>query len=146
MTAPRQPDEASASAIAYSKVAAGVMKTFRQNRSKMTNMTEAELTVILNRGLAVVDQPLPEIVFDLEPLDFDVDIDIDFEAESMAKPSAVAHVRRAPAPSKACSSRATSITCRIPGVVLAAIKAEAQKMGIPYQTLMNRILQLAVVG
>lgn len=99
----------------------------------MQKLTEAELTVILNRGLAVVDQPLPEIVFDLDPLDFDVDIDLELEAEAetYAKPSAVAHVHRTPAPasSKTSLSGSTPITIRIPGVVLAAVKAKAQEMG-----------------
>lgn len=103
-------------------------------------MTEAELSAILKRGLALVDQPFQDIDFDLEPLDFD------FEAESYAKPSAVSDVRRAPAPSKTISSRSKSITLRIPGVVLAAIKAKAQEMGIPYQTLINRRLRLMIVA
>lgn len=144
MTAPRQLDETTASAIAYSKVAAGVLKTFRQNRSKMKKLTEAELIATLERGLALVDQPFQDIDIDLASLGFDDDIDIDLEAETYAKPSAVAHVRRAPDSSKASSSRSTSITLRIPGEVLAAVKAEAQSMGIPYQTLINKSLRTAV--
>lgn len=146
MTTPRQPDEAHASAISYSKVSAGVVKTFRQYRSKMKTLTEAELMAVLKRGQALVDQPFQDIDIDLASLGFDDYIDIDLEAEKYAKPPAVAHARSAPTSSKASSSRSTSITLRIPGVVLSAIKAEAQKMGMPYQTLINQSLRLATVG
>lgn len=154
MTAPRQHDEAIASAIAYSKVAAGVMKTFRQNRSKLKGLTEAELIAALARVQALVDQPFQDIDIDLAVLGFDDDINIDIEidleaeAETYANSAAVCDVRRtlAPASSKTSLSGSTPITIRIPGVVLAAIKVKAQEMGVPYQTLINRSLRLAVVG
>jgi len=145
------PDEATASAIAYSKVTARVMKTFRQNRSKMKTLTELELFfAALERVQALVDQPFQDIDIDLAALGFDddIDIDIDLEAETYAKSSAVCDDRRIPAPasSKTSLSGSTPITIRIPGVVLAAIRAKAQEMGVPYQTLINRSLRLAVVG
>jgi len=145
MTTPREPDEASTSAS--SMVFRIIVNAFRKNKSKMKHLTEAELIATLERTLPHVDQPVQDIDFDPASLDLDLDLDLnfDFKAESYAKPSVASDVRRAAAPSTTISPRSKSITIRMPGVVLAAIKAKALEMGIPYQTLINRCLRMAVV-
>lgn len=83
--------------------------------------------------------------------EFDTLLNATFQSELEFNPEDLAAVAPRhpgiPRPSAtACSSRSKSITIRVPAIVLAAIKAKAKEKGIPYQTLMNRSLRLAVVG
>jgi hypothetical protein len=143
MTTSRQTDEVSSSVNAYLKVSECVMQTFRKNKSKMKNLTEGELSDVLQRGLALVDQPLQDIGFDPAELDYDPDADFYPVPSKPCKPSEATSVLT---PSKVSSSGSVSITIRVPTPVVNGFKAMALEKCVGHQTLMNRQLRSVLKG
>ena len=120
-----------------------VIRAFRQNKSKMTTLTEVDLIAILDRALATADLPMPDIEFDPAELEYDPDIDVYPVPSKPSKPSEEPSVLK---PSKVSSSGSVSISIRVPVPVVNAFKAMALKKCVGYQTLINRQLRSVLTG
>lgn len=97
-------------------------------------LTHAAAALLLARGYELADAPAEELHFDPSELE------IDFSAPAPAP--APAPRPPGPAPARP-SGRTVKISIRIPRGTLAAVKARARVVGIPYQTLINRQLKAA---
>jgi hypothetical protein len=102
-------------------------------------MSEVEYVSIMARALAAADEPLLELEFD--------------ESEFVIDWDAPPPVRVAP-PVKTGGTGASSlplsgthpISIRVPVKILRAFKAQAEKTGVCYQTIMHRALREAAAG
>jgi len=112
--------------------------TVRKNKSKLKNLTEAELKVILERASAAENQPPAEIEFKPEELNYEIDLNAVLDATFAS--------RTTPAPVTTVTMGSKRITIRIPGDVLAQYKEKARALCIPYQRLINRKLRAALAG
>ena len=131
-------DKAAIDANIFLKISEIMINTVRKNKSKLKNLTEAQLRVILERASAAEDQPLAEIEFMPEELNYDIDLNSILSTTFAA--------RTTPAPVTTMTPGSKRITIRIPGDVLAQYKEKAKAMCIPYQRLINRKLRAALAG
>lgn len=98
-----------------------------------------DLDALLQRIMAVADQPLPGMEFD--PAELDVDIDELYSR--LPPPSFKSPTTDVPAPPMS----GTQLICiRVPARVIHAFKVQAVKTGGNYQTIMNRALNAAAKG
>ena len=104
--------------------------------------TDAEMAAQSDVFVAALEAAMKSPECDILP---PPDFDLDFIDTPVTTKSSSAHAapKVAPAP---CTDRSNRITIRIPGSVLAAIKAQARLKCVPYQTLINRTLRSAVAG
>lgn len=97
----------------------------------MKLITQTEFDDILARVLAVADEPVQELLIELQ--------DIDLTAPGLTAPATTPEATETmPAP-----RTSQRITIRIPGPIVAAFRAQALKTRVPYQRLMNRALASA---
>ncbi len=138
MTIIEQVDSAASETNISHKISTIMIEAFRKNKSKLKNLTEAQLRVILERASAVEDQPPAEIEFMPEELNYEIDLN-SILSTTLSAPSA-------PAPVTTMTLGSKRITIRIPGDVLAQYKEKVRAMCIPYQRLINRKLRAALAG
>lgn len=105
-------------------------------------LSEEEFTSIMERALAAADMPVLDVEFEDGELNLDWDALPPITRVAPAKPTGTTD---APV-SKIPVSGTCPICIRIPARVIHAFKAQAEKTGGNYQTIMNRTLREAAVG
>lgn len=75
---------------------------------------------------------------------FEASLEIDFDFDDLPPPPDIS--RATPEAAAKCNTSTKLITIRITSPVLHAIKVKAKQKGVKYQTLINRMLKVAVDG
>ena len=81
-------------------------------------------------AIAILDEPIQDIEFDLS--DLDIDFGIGYEPFTRSSPAVSPIV---------CTTRTSKISIRVPSKVLAAFKERAKNTRTGYQTLINESLK-----
>jgi len=103
-------------------------------------ITPAELLDVLSRARAMADELIPELDLSLDELDL-----LEGEVPDFIMPLEAIRTGPGAIPGDDDTSPISGtqrISIRVPKRVLRAFKSRARKTGVPYQTLMNRVLRV----